>query len=241
MEEDRLDARRALCHTMADSAIVVRWGMFLGHFAAGLLCAPLAPRAPLWVLLAAPQVLDIAWPVLVATGIERAHVEPGRLAASPLVLEHMPYSHSLIAAVLWAVLCAALYRRWSRDGRGALVVLWLVASHWLLDVIAHEPDVPVFFAGPKLGLGLWRSLPGTLAVELLMFAGGVLLYERHTRPTGRLGRYGFYGLAAFLVVAFLGSLFGPPPPDIKVVLAGAGSGLVLVVFSYFIGKQRQPV
>lgn len=51
--------------------------MFLGHFALGLAARPLAPRVPLPVLLLAPQVMDVAWPILVGLGIERARIEPG--------------------------------------------------------------------------------------------------------------------------------------------------------------------
>ena len=83
--------------------------MFLGHFATGLAAKPLAPRASLPALLIAPQVLDLAWPVFVATGVEHAHLERGHLAASPLVLEHMPYSHSLVFALGWALLFALGY------------------------------------------------------------------------------------------------------------------------------------
>ena len=80
--------------------------MFLGHFAVGLAAKPLAPRVPLPVLLAAPQVMDLAWPIFVGIGVERARIEPGHLEASPLVLEHMPYSHSLATGVGWAVAAA---------------------------------------------------------------------------------------------------------------------------------------
>ena len=93
--------------------------MFLGHFATGLAARPLAPKVPLPMLLAAPQVLDLVWPVLVGTGVERAHLEPGHLAASPLVLEHMPYSHSLVAAVGWARATAAIWMVATRARRGA--------------------------------------------------------------------------------------------------------------------------
>jgi membrane-bound metal-dependent hydrolase YbcI (DUF457 family) len=107
--------------------------MFIGHFATGLAAKPLAPRASLPTLLMASQAMDLAWPVLVATGVERAHVERGHLAASPLVLEYMPYSHSLVAALGWALLFALGYLALTRDRRGALVSAGLVVAHWFLD------------------------------------------------------------------------------------------------------------
>jgi membrane-bound metal-dependent hydrolase YbcI (DUF457 family) len=107
--------------------------VFVGHFATGLMARPLAPRVPLPALLAAPQVLDLVWPVLVATGGERARIEPGHLDASPLALEHMPCSHSLAMAAVWALLVGVGWWLGTRDRRGALVLAVLVIGHWLLD------------------------------------------------------------------------------------------------------------
>src|SRR5690348_9677291 len=123
--------------------------MFLGHFALGLAAKPLAPRVPLPVLLAAPQLMDLVWPILVGIGVERARIEPGHLEASPMVLEHMPYSHSLVIGVGWALAAALVYGALARDRRGAIVVAALVLSHWLLDWIAHEPDMPLVPGGDR--------------------------------------------------------------------------------------------
>jgi membrane-bound metal-dependent hydrolase YbcI (DUF457 family) len=215
--------------------------VFVGHFAAGLLAKPLAPRVPLPVLLAAPQVLDIAWPVLVGAGVERARVEPGHLEAAPLVLEHMPWSHSLLTACGWALLSALAYLAWRRDRRGAVVVAVLVLSHWLLDWVTHEPDMPLYPGSARHGLGLWNSLPATLAVELAMFAAGVWLYTRATTPTGRWGRTGWHALVGFLLVAYVAALFGKPPPTITAVVITAFVLIVLVLaWSWAVDRQRPP-
>lgn len=213
--------------------------MFVGHFAAGLAAKPLAPRVPLPVLLAAPQVLDIVWPILVGAGIERARVEPGHLPATPLVLEHMPWSHSLLTAVGWALLSAIAYFAWRRDRRGAVVVALLVVSHWLLDWVTHEPDLALYPGGAEYGLGLWRSLPGTLAIELALFAAGAWLYTRATTATGRWGRAGWYVLVGFLLVGYLAALFGKPPPTIDAVVVSAFILIALIIaWAWAIDRQR---
>lgn len=212
--------------------------MFLGHFAIGLAARPLAPRAPLPVLLAAPQVLDIVWPVLVATGVEHARLEPGHLPAAPLVLEHMPYSHSLVAAAGWALLFALGYLVVTRDRRGAVVAALLVLSHWLLDWIAHEPDMPLVPGGARHGLGLWRSVPGTLTVELAMFALGAWLYTRDTAARGPVGRYGWPVLAAALTATFLSATLGAAPPTMNALLVGA-AGIIVVVIGAAVAIDRQ--
>ena len=213
--------------------------MFLGHFATGLAARPLAPKVPLPMLLAAPQVLDLVWPVLVGTGVERAHLEPGHLAASPLVLEHMPYSHSLVAAVGWALATAAIWMIATRDRRGALVIAALVVGHWFLDFVAHEPDMPLYPGDIGHGLGLWRSLPATLATELGMFAVGVWLYTRATVARGPIGRIGWPIFAVVLAALFVVATVGDPPPSIDGLLIAAGvlSALVIGV-SVAIDRQR---
>jgi hypothetical protein len=214
--------------------------MFIGHLATGLAARALAPRVPLPLLLAAPMVLDLVWPVLVATGVERAHIEPGFLPASPLVLEHYPYSHSMVAALGWAALTALVYLALGRgDRRGALVVGALVVGHWLLDVASHSPDVPVGLDGPKIGLGLWGSVPGTLAVELAMWWLAAAVYARATRATGRWGSVGLWTLVAVLSVAFVGGTIGPPPPDLTPLLVMIPVMTVVIVgWSWAVDRAR---
>ena len=102
-----------------------------------------------------------------------------------------------------------------------MVVLALVVSHWLLDFITHMPDMPVYPGGPKVGLGLWNSVPGTMAVETAMFAAGVWIYMRTTRARDRVGRWAFVGVTAFLFVGFLANAVAPPPPSVKMIWISA--------------------
>src|SRR5215472_18354466 len=61
--------------------------------------------------------------------------------------------------------------------------------------------------GPKVGLGMWNSLPLTLLVEFGLFLTGLLVYLRTTRSKG--GRsYGFWSFALFLAVVYAASLLG---------------------------------
>src|SRR5687767_10461625 len=118
--------------------------MFVGHFAVGLAAKRAAPGASLGVLVASATLLDLLWPVFVLAGWERFTI----LAAAPspflaFRFDHYPWSHSLLAAMLWATFAAALFQ-WRRSyGAGALAVWLLVVSHWVLDAIVHRPDLPV--------------------------------------------------------------------------------------------------
>lgn len=214
--------------------------MFIGHFAVGLAAKRVAPRASLPVLLAAPQVLDILWPIFVAAGVERVRIVPGAMAASPLVLEYMPYSHSLAAAALWSVVFGAGYFLITRDRRSAGVLALCVMSHWVLDWIAHAPDMPLWSGdGPRYGLGLWTSIPATLIVEGSMFAIGAWLYASSTRARDRIGAVAYWALIGVLAAAYVGAIFGPPPPSVHALIVVSCGAMVVLPWAWWIERHRQ--
>ena len=125
--------------------------MFIGHFAVAFGAKKYAPRVSLGVLFLACQLADIIWPNLVLLGIEKVEVEPGITAMTPLNFLYYPWSHSLVALLLWSVLFAVLYFVLRRSGtRAALVIAAVALSHWVLDVLTHRPDIPVTLNGPTL-------------------------------------------------------------------------------------------
>ena len=85
-----------------------------------------------------------------------------------------------MALFAWGVLLAALVALVRRGRRiEAVALVTVVVSHWVLDVASHLPDMPVTLTGDaRLVLGLWRSLPWTLAVGLRLFCLGAVLYRR---------------------------------------------------------------
>ncbi len=99
-----------------------------------------------------------------------------------------------MALILWGALfgwvCSVRLRRGfggqaARQRSRFLIMLGLVVSHWVLDFVTHIPDLPLYPGGPKYGLGLWNSVAGTFAVEIVMFAIGVWIYARATRAADR--------------------------------------------------------
>lgn len=187
--------------------------MFIGHIALGLAAKRVAPRTSLGTLVVASQLVDLAWPAMVLAGLERVRIEPGNTAFTPLDFESYPWTHSLLTGAIWAIAFGAVYRWRTGYSRGAAVVAALVLSHWLLDFVTHRPDLPLAPGGVRVGLGLWNSVPGTLAVEGALFAAGVAVYAVTTRARNRRGSIGFWALVAFLVLAYAGNVLGPPPPS----------------------------
>lgn len=204
--------------------------MFLGHFAAGLVASRAEPRLRLGTALLGSQLPDAIWPYLLLAGVERVAIEPGNTVVTPLRFEHSPWSHSLAMVILWGLAAAAGHRLWGRPPRAALLLVPLAVSHWILDAASHRPDIPVLpVGGPLVGLGLWNSLPWTLAVELGLFAIAVWFYARGRRP-----RPGFWILASTLVLVFLVNLFGPPPPSVTAI---AVSMIVVVPLLWWWGNK----
>ncbi|MDH3274759.1 MAG: metal-dependent hydrolase [Gammaproteobacteria bacterium] len=214
--------------------------MFIGHFALALGAKKYAPQASLGILFLACQLADIIWPNLVLLGIETLRVEPGITVMTPLEFVHYPYSHSLIAILLWSAVFAVLYWLLTRSGtKAAIVIGTLVLSHWILDVITHRPDMPITLSdSPRIGLGLWNSLGLAVSVELLLFAAGVWLYVRHTRALDRIGSIGFWSLVAFLVVIYAGNLLGPPPPSATAVAWSAQALWLVIAWGFWVDRHR---
>jgi hypothetical protein len=158
------------------------------------------PTASLLGLMVAAQASELLWVGLSYAGIERPTVdEHGNLH-----LDHLPWSHSLltglgVGAVLWGLL------RWGfRRPQLAAVFGWVGASHVVLDVIQHEPDIRLvpWLAHPTLGLDLQAHPWWDLVLETA-FCVGCWAFFRGSRKL----------LAAVLVLNLL---------NLPLMLGGAG-------------------
>lgn len=217
--------------------------MFIGHFALGLAAKPQVPNVSLAMLFTAAQLADVVWPVLVAAGVEQVRINPGNTAFTPLDFVSYPYSHSLLALVIWGLALAWGYRLLAGNGRRAfLVISSLVVSHWLLDVLTHRPDMPLYPHSGKFGLGLWNFPALTIAIEVAMFGAGTWIYLRATRPRDGRGRWGFFTLLAFLTLIYVASAFGPPPPSVPALYWSALIAfVVLLTWAWWADHHRESV
>lgn len=215
--------------------------MFIGHAAVGFAVKRAAPRVPLWVLLTAVFLADMIWPILLLLGIEHVRIDPGNTPVTPLDFYDFPYTHSLPFAIGWSLLFGWGYAALTRDRKGARWVFLAVMSHWVLDLVSHRPDLPLWPGGPEVGLGLWYSKPATIVVEVAMFLAGLWIYLRATRARGWLAHVALGSLVVTLAFAYFGNMTGPPPPDVRSLALFGLVGWLFVPWAWWIDATRETV
>jgi membrane-bound metal-dependent hydrolase YbcI (DUF457 family) len=169
-------------------------------------------------------------------------IDPGNTAFTPLDFVSYPYSHSLLMLLLWGAVLGFVYRTTTgQNGSTFAILALLVVSHWVLDFVTHRPDMPLYPGGPKIGLGLWNSVPATVVVEVAMYAVGVWIYMRSTRPSDGVGRWAMAGLAVFLFAAYFANLAGGPPPSVQVLwISALVATAILLIWTWWADRHRVP-
>jgi hypothetical protein len=216
--------------------------MFIGHFALGFAAKRADPAPSLGTTFLAAQLIDLLWPFFLLAGWEQVAIEPGNTATTPLHFVSYPYSHSLLAVVIWAVLFGGAYYIIRKNSKGALLLAALVISHWLLDLVTHRPDLPLSFSEEtKVGLGLWNQKALSLAVEVLLFAAGVYLYWTATRPRNKWGNIALWSFVVFMLVIYLMNAVGDPPPSGEAIAFVGLAQWLFIGWGYWIDHHRAPV
>lgn len=179
--------------------------MYLGHFAVGLAARPLAPKASLGAMLAATQVVDILYGIFACVGLTAVGTAG-------------PMDHGLVMTLVWSTLAgAAAFAVW-RDLRSGVVIGLLVLSHWVGDFVSHFRVLPLAFSGsPLVGLGLYRSPVVMIAMDFGLFAAGIFIYLRTTKPADRAGTWGFWLLIAWILAGMAACVL----PGKLIVIASA--------------------
>lgn len=213
--------------------------MFIGHYSAAFVAKRMAPAVPLPVFFVACQLSDLFWGTLVLFGVEKLRVIPNFTRSNGLDLYYMPYTHSLSSAVIWSVSASVLF--WlctpslPQRKRAAVVIGLAVASHWMLDLLVHIPDLPLWFNSMKVGLGWWNYRVFALLLELALLWGSVLFC---LKLAGSRRKF-FLLLAGAMTGLQFVSLYRQPDEDYMVALQLLAAYIGLTVAAYFIDR-RQP-
>ncbi|MEO5893513.1 MAG: hypothetical protein ABIQ31_24885 [Ferruginibacter sp.] len=215
--------------------------MFIGHFGLSFAAKKAAPKVSLGILFIATQFVDILWPFMLLLNIEKVAVVPGYTKSNALDFLFFPYTHSLLAGVVWALVIGVIYWLLKRDKRGALVVGVCVLSHWFLDLLVHTADLPLSpFGEAKLGFGLWNHVAISLTIETILFLAGVYIYYSFTKAKTSAGKWGLWSFTIFLIVFNISNTFGPPPPASITALSVTLLALmgVIVGLAYWVDSKR---
>lgn len=213
--------------------------MFIGHFAPALIAAAQPRSLRLGPMFVAAQLVDIAFAVFVLGGVEAMRITTGTTVMNPMDLYHMPYTHSLLGSVEWALGFAALVfivtRRWEAAVLSGIVVL----SHWMLDLLVHTRDLGLIGDLPKVGFGLWNYPLVAIPLEVGLITGAFVYYVRRTRQEGG-GRHRMIVLAAVLALFQAINWFGPQESAMsyRVPLTMLAAYAVLIGVAWWAGHKR---
>jgi hypothetical protein len=198
--------------------------MFVGHYSAAFAAGALRKAPKLGTLFVAAQLVDIGFFGFVPLGLEHMRITPGISAMVPFDLYDMPWTHSLVGALVWAAAFGVLLRLVIGNWTAGLIGGGVVLSHWFLDLLVHVPDLTLAGSPPKLGLALWNHPAIEMPLEIGLLLGSAYLYGRARPSTAK--SWALPVLIVFLLVAQAINWFGPPPVAIDVGLWG----LALLVF-----------
>lgn len=220
--------------------------MFAGHLAAGLALKKAEPGVNLGILFFASLFADFLLGIFVLLGLEQVHV-PTNFADIHYLTFTFPYSHGLLASLLWSLLAFGVARQlWrvksEQKRRVGLVIALAVFSHFLLDWIVHVPEMPLLGeTSPKLGLGLWNQLTVALALESFLVIVGLVLYFNAVKPTRRLTQVGVVLLMIFVTFATIAgqTLSTTPPPPSGAALSWIIQPIILGGVAFWLDRKRR--
>ncbi len=205
--------------------------MFAGHIGAALAIGRIERRVNAGALILAALLLDVVLWLFIILGWESVTI-PANFASTHQPAFVFPYSHGLLASIVWSALAGAAAFAWQSSPklnslRAAVLVAAAVFSHWLLDALVHVAELPLAGAASmKVGLGLWQNIPIALIIEASVLIGGLYLFV--SGADFSRARKIWLTMLCLLVLAFtvLGMTVAPPPPSIP---AMAVSSLLMIV------------
>ena len=213
--------------------------MFVGHLAVALAAKRTAPNANLGWLVAGVSALDLVWPILLLAGVEKVSIVPGATAFTPLVFDSYPWSHSLLMSFAWGLVLVGIARVARVPASPALLVA-LVVSHWVLDVVTHAPDMPLWPGNsPRFGLALWNSIPATLIIEGAMWIAGIIMYKSVLARTNQRPGWPFWSFVVVCTLMWANGPFSPPPPSGALGLF-ALIGWIVIPWAVWADRARKP-
>lgn len=179
--------------------------MYIGHYAAAAAILALAPNTPVLPIAVAVAYPDLLWPLLVYLKKEKVKIPKMDPLQKAIKFTSYPYSHSLVKSAVLTLIPSVVFGIVYQNVWVA-VLFWLGAiSHWLLDVVVHLHDLPLFGRTKGevyVGWGLWRWPKLAFVIEYVFLAVTILLTASPAHWSGLL--IGGLILHAFNANSFFG-------------------------------------
>jgi hypothetical protein len=220
--------------------------MFAGHVGVALAIGSTERHLNAGALAFAALLLDSTFWLFVLLGWESVKIPPDFVNTHQPQFT-FPYSHGLLASLVWSLLSGGATLCW-RAGlqearlRSAGLVALAVFSHWLLDALVHEPGLPLFTArSPRVGLGLWQTMPVALAIEALLVIAGLALFLMGSGLSQ--ARKLWLGSLVLAVLGFtvMGMTVAAPPPSTATMAASSLATILLVCMLLgWLGTMPEP-
>lgn len=215
--------------------------MFIGHFGVAFGTKKAVPAVSLGLLIIAVQFLDFLWPNLLLLHAEHATITLGITKMTPLDFTDYPISHSLLMAVIWGLVFGMIFWLFRKNIRHTVVLGLCVISHWVLDLLVHRPDLPLYPGNaPKVGLGLWNYPHMEPFIEMAIFLAGLIFYLQTTVSKNAVGKFGLWVLVIFLIlIQFADAISPAPPANIMMIAWSAQVMWILVLLGFWVDSNRK--
>lgn len=214
--------------------------MFAGHVGVGLAIARGDRDVNAAWFVGAALLLDIVLWAFVLFGFETV-VIPADFANRHQPDFFFPFSHGLLASLLWSVVFGVAVYFVSRTGRAGVLAGIAVSSHWILDAIVHRPELPLLGEkSMRIGFSLWDGLPWAMLTESMIVVIGLWIFLGDSS----LARPRKAALDILMIVVLISTIVGmtiaPPPPSTTAMAVSSLLTLLMVCgFVAWIDSRRQ--
>jgi len=209
--------------------------MFAGHVGVALGLHRVERRVHPAALIAGALLLDLLLWTFVLAGWEQVQM-PSDYARHHYLMFVFPYSHGLLATLVWCGLAWAIAGaglrslgsvRWRIGGVVGLAVL----SHWALDALVHVRGLPLTGDNSlRVGLGLWENTLAAVLVESAITIGGVWFFFRGVAARRAWAIALLAIVLLLLTMTVAGETVGGTPPSTRSLAAASlVSNLIVVV------------
>jgi len=178
--------------------------MFMGHYAPAMLSIKGKagkPSITLWQGFLAVQTIDFVFALLVIFGVENSVISDGKPVFD------IPWSHSLLTSLFISFIAALIFKILRKDSgwKGFGIIFALVFSHWIMDLIVHRPDLPIYPLDKTVyGFGFWNYPWLAYGLEMGLLLCGFLYWIGRTTPKTKFYKFLPWGLFLFMgIVQFI--------------------------------------